>query len=150
MSGGSAEERALQYERWLRAETPMKVFVNDHREGTLDEMLRAEGRGKEEFYARCAECKIEDPLFRWGKQTCIGPGMYCKPCIIKIHWQLPTHMIEKWNENFFVPLMQNELEAEARIQLGHVLGVGCTRSQPAHKDFVVMDVLGIRVVKLSF
>ncbi|KAJ7018785.1 hypothetical protein C8F04DRAFT_976705 [Mycena alexandri] len=128
----------------------MQVFVRNHRDETLDEMLRAEGRGGPSFHSHCAECKREEPLFRCAKQTCIGPGIYCEPCIVKLHRQLPTHMVEKWNGEFFVPMMQKNLNVEARIQLGHIPGTFCGRARPAHKDFVVIDVLGIRVVKLNF
>ncbi|KAJ7121219.1 hypothetical protein C8R46DRAFT_929142 [Mycena filopes] len=128
----------------------MKVFVREHREETLDEMLRAEGRGGREFSERCAECKSSNPLFRCARQTCIGPGMYCEGCVVRLHRQLPTHMIERWNGDFFVPMMQSALEVEARLQLGHVPGNGCPHARPAHKDFVIIDVLGIRVVKLNF
>jgi hypothetical protein len=43
----------------------------------------------------------------------------------------------------------NELDIETRIQLGHLPGSYCPRSRPAHKDFVVIDTLGVRIVKLS-
>ncbi|KAF8209732.1 hypothetical protein K438DRAFT_1571533 [Mycena galopus ATCC 62051] len=128
----------------------MQVFVTQHREETLDEILRGEGRGSADFWARCGRCKGEDPLFRCARQTCIGPAMYCEQCIVDMHSQLPTHMIEKWNGDFFTPLPLSELDIEARIQLGHAPGSYCPRSHPAHKDFVIIDILGIRIVKLSF
>ncbi|KAJ7805243.1 hypothetical protein B0H14DRAFT_2188254, partial [Mycena olivaceomarginata] len=37
-----------------------------------------------------------------------------------------------------------------RIQLGHPPGSYCPRSLPAHKDFVVIDTLGVCAVRLSF
>ncbi|KAJ7133853.1 hypothetical protein C8R46DRAFT_923494 [Mycena filopes] len=129
----------------------MKVFVGQHREETLDEMLRSEGRGSPEFYEQCAGCQSPAPVFRCAKQACIGPGMYCEPCVVQLHRQLPTHLIEKWSEGgFFVPMMQKDLDTDAPFQLGHVAGTGCGRARPAHKDFVIIDVLGIRVVKLNF
>ncbi|KAJ7042214.1 hypothetical protein C8F04DRAFT_946055 [Mycena alexandri] len=128
----------------------MKVFVQKHREETLDEILRLEGRGSADVYSQCAECKSADPLYRCARQTCIGAAMYCERCIVKLHRALPTHLVEMWTGQFFVPLSLNDLGLEARIQLGHPPGVFCPRSRPAHKDFVIIDVLGIRVVKLSF
>jgi hypothetical protein len=72
----------------------MKVFVQNHREETLDEMLRAEGRGSPEFYQACAACKMPNPEYRCARQTCWGPALYCEGCIVNLHQQLPTHMVE--------------------------------------------------------
>ncbi|KAJ7092018.1 hypothetical protein B0H15DRAFT_922120 [Mycena belliarum] len=138
------------FERWEDADNPMKYFVKNCRDEALDEMLRNEGRGLPHLYGTCGECKAADPLFRCARQTCIGPAMYCEPCIVKLHRQLPTHTVEKWTAGFFKPMPLGELDVEARIQLGHIPGTYCPSAQPAHKDFVVMDTLGIRVVKLSF
>ncbi|KAJ7699121.1 hypothetical protein B0H16DRAFT_1349289 [Mycena metata] len=128
----------------------MQVFNKHYRDETLDEMLRAEGRGAERFYRQCARCKCSAPLFRCARQTCLGPALYCEPCVVLQHEQLPTHMIEKWNGVFFEPLPLNELEVEARVQLGHLPGSYCPKATSAHKDFVVIDTLGIRTVKLNF
>ncbi|KAJ7705920.1 hypothetical protein B0H16DRAFT_1345957 [Mycena metata] len=121
-----------------------------HRDETLDEMLRLEGRGSADVYRACAGCKCADPVYRCARQTCVGAAMYCEPCIVNMHRALPTHSVEMWTGEFFVPLSLNDLGLDARIQLGHPPGVFCPRSRPAHKDFVIIDVLGIRVVKLSF
>lgn len=76
---------------------PMKVFVEKHRNEALDEMLRGEGRGSPIFWANCADCGSDNPMFRCARQTCLGPGMYCEQCIISMHRGLPTHMLEvKW------------------------------------------------------
>jgi hypothetical protein len=72
----------------------MKVFVNNHRDKTLDEMLRGDGRGSEGTWAQCARCKAEGPRFRCARQTCLGAAMYCELCIAELHRQLPTHMLE--------------------------------------------------------
>ncbi|KAJ7023225.1 hypothetical protein C8F04DRAFT_970391 [Mycena alexandri] len=128
----------------------MQVFIRGYRDETLDEMLRAEGRGSAEFFKGCAKCKIANPLFWCARQSCIGPGMYCEKCIVEQHRQLPTHMIEKWNGEFFRALPQNKLAVEARLQLGHVPGSYCPKATAAHKDFVVIDTHGIRTVKLNF
>jgi hypothetical protein len=72
----------------------MKTFVHNFREETLDEMLRGEGRGSAKFYEACARCQELDPSFRCARQTCLGPGMYCEGCIVEVHRQLPTHMLE--------------------------------------------------------
>ncbi|KAJ7022283.1 hypothetical protein C8F04DRAFT_1194592, partial [Mycena alexandri] len=118
---------AVHFERWEAADTPMKVFMRYHRDETLDEMIG-----------------------RHLPRICIGAAMYCERCIIHLHRALPTHGIEMWTGEFFVPLSLNDLGLDARIQLGHPPGVFCPRSRPAHKDFVIIDVLGIRVVQLSF
>ncbi|KAJ7075035.1 hypothetical protein B0H15DRAFT_792355 [Mycena belliarum] len=128
----------------------MKVWVTEFRDETLDEMLRGEGRGAPEFYAKCGTCQKPDPLWRCARQTCLGPAMYCEDCIVKMHSQLPTHMVEMWSGGFFIPMPLNELAVEARIQLGHMPGTYCPKARFAHKDFVIIDTLGIRTVKLNF
>ncbi|KAJ7036055.1 hypothetical protein C8F04DRAFT_1181827 [Mycena alexandri] len=143
-------EMAGHFERWSNADFPMQVFIRDFREETLDEMLRAEGRGAERFHRTCARCKVASPLFRCSRQTCFGPAMYCEACVALQHRQLPTHMLEKWNGEFFEPLPLNELDVEARLQLGHVPGSFCPKATPAHKDFTVIDTLGVHIVKLNF
>ncbi|KAJ7603387.1 hypothetical protein DFH06DRAFT_1022305 [Mycena polygramma] len=128
----------------------MKTWVRDFREETLDEWLRGEGRGSPEFYAACGRCKAENPTFRCARQTCFGPALFCEECIMEVHRQLPTHGIEEWNGEFFKQRSLGELEGEARIQLGHLPGKFCLKATKAHKDFVIMDTLGIRTVKLNF
>ncbi|KAJ7712131.1 hypothetical protein B0H16DRAFT_1342977 [Mycena metata] len=128
----------------------MQVFNKHFRDETLDEMLRGEGRGSERFYRECARCKCAAPLFRCSRQTCLGPGMYCVTCVVRQHEQLPTHMLEKWNGQHFEPMTLNELDVEARVQLGHIPGSYCPKATKAHKDFVIIDTLGVRTVKLNF
>ncbi|KAJ7446032.1 hypothetical protein B0H11DRAFT_1930374 [Mycena galericulata] len=79
-----------------------------------------------------------------------GSAMYCERCIAELHRNLPTHMLEKWSGEFFRPVTVGDLDAAVRIQLGHPAGTFCPATKPAHKDFVIMDTLGIRVVKLNF
>ncbi|KAJ7075464.1 hypothetical protein B0H15DRAFT_791789 [Mycena belliarum] len=128
----------------------MSVWAREFRDETLDEMLRGEGRGAPEFYAKCGACKKPDPLFRCARQTCIGPAMYCEDCIVSMHRQLPTHMVEMWSGEFYIPMPMNELQVEARMQLGHAPGTYCPKATSAHRDFVIMDTLGIYTVKLNF
>ncbi|KAJ7737187.1 hypothetical protein DFH07DRAFT_870629 [Mycena maculata] len=113
-------------------------------------MLRLEGRGSPTFHKLCGTCKAPDPLFRCALQTCIGPAMYCEDCVVQMHRQLPTHGIERWNGSFFEPKLLAELHVEARLQLGHAPGTYCPKARRAHKDFVIMDVLGVRTVKINF
>ncbi|KAJ7433022.1 hypothetical protein B0H11DRAFT_1759384 [Mycena galericulata] len=120
------------------------------RDETLDEMLRGEGRGDSNCYESCVGCRAPNPLFRCARQTCFGMGLYCEPCIAEMHRRLPTHMLEKWSGQFFVPMTTAELDVETRIQLGHPTGEYCPAAKPAHKDFVIMDTAGVRVVKLNF
>ncbi|KAJ7030300.1 hypothetical protein C8F04DRAFT_961867 [Mycena alexandri] len=127
---------------------PMKVFVEKFRDETLDEWLRLEGRGSAKFYETCGECKAPNPRFRCARQTCFGPGLYCESCIVKLHRQSPTHMIEVWSDGFFAPRTLDQLDG--RVQLGHVAGTYCPKATSAHKDFVIIDTLGIRTVKLNF
>lgn len=49
-----------------------------------------------------------------------------------------------------MPLTTAELDVEKRLQLGHPVGEYCPTAKPAHRDFVLMDTAGIRVVKLNF
>ncbi|KAJ7184060.1 hypothetical protein C8R46DRAFT_1026074 [Mycena filopes] len=148
---GVAEDSAPivgNFERWDNADFPMKVFVEGYRDEALDEWLRLEGRGSERFYAQCGLCHAVDPTYRCARQTCFGPAMFCKTCIVKLHVQAPMHTIENWSDSFFVPTTLDELGA--RIQLGHAPGSYCTKATPAHKDFVIIDTLGVRNVKLDF
>jgi hypothetical protein len=43
-----------------------------------------------------------------------------------------------------------ELSIDARLQLGHAPGTYCPKATKAHKDFVIIDTLGVRTVKLNF
>ncbi|KAJ6544870.1 hypothetical protein DFH09DRAFT_928032, partial [Mycena vulgaris] len=112
--------------------------------------VRGEGRGAPEFYEKCGECREPAPLFRCARQACIGPGMYCEECIVKLHRQLPTHMLEKWSGEFLMLMTLDELTVDARLQLGHRPGTYCPKATPTHKDFVIMVTLGICTVKLNF
>ncbi|KAJ7602815.1 hypothetical protein DFH06DRAFT_1023451 [Mycena polygramma] len=126
----------------------MKTWVLNHRDETLDEMERGEGRGSARFYQACARCKEPDPRFRCARQTRWGPSLYCEECVVEVHRQLPTHL--EWNGDFFDTRSLAELTVEARVQLGHEAGTFCPKATKAHKDFVVIDTLGVRVVKLNF
>ncbi|KAJ7884926.1 hypothetical protein B0H13DRAFT_2343427 [Mycena leptocephala] len=103
------------FERWDNTDFPMRVFVHEHREETLDEMLRAEGRGSSRFHEKC-------------------PAMYCEQCIADLHCQLPMHMLEikEWTGTFFKPTTMDELGIDARLQLGHAPGTYCPKATKAH------------------
>ncbi|KAJ7827784.1 hypothetical protein B0H14DRAFT_2595099 [Mycena olivaceomarginata] len=64
-----------------------KRYVNStwvtHRDEYLDEMLRLEGRGNIEVYSACGSCGAENPAYRCESQTCYGPGMFCRTCIVE-------------------------------------------------------------------
>jgi hypothetical protein len=66
----------------------------EHRDEYLDEMLRMEGRGYPAIHSKCGGCSGADPQFRCEQQTCYGPGLFCKPCIVGRHAALPTHWIQ--------------------------------------------------------
>jgi hypothetical protein len=51
---------------------------------------------------------------------------------------------------FFRPTTVDELNVDARVQLGHMPRTYCPRATKAHKDFVIIDIMGIRTVKLNF
>ncbi|KAJ6485485.1 hypothetical protein DFH09DRAFT_1106210 [Mycena vulgaris] len=144
------EVRGGIYERWDNVDFPMKVWVKNYRDEAVDEMLRTEGRGAAEFHKECGNCKEAEPMFRCSRQTCMGPALYCEKCIARMHRQLPTHMLEKWSGEFFVLMTLDELGVRAPLQLGHAPGKFCPKTTAAHKDFVIIDTLGFRTVKLNF
>lgn len=65
-----------------------------HQDEYLDEMLRLEGRGYLAIYSTCGGCKCPNPTFRCAQQTCYGPALFCKNCIVERHAILPTHWIQ--------------------------------------------------------
>ncbi|KAJ6448608.1 hypothetical protein DFH09DRAFT_965993 [Mycena vulgaris] len=127
----------------------MKVWVKNYRDEAVDEMLRAEGRGAAEFHKECGNCKEAEPMFRCSRQTCMGPALYCEKCIARMHRQLPTHMLEV-SSLTFRRTFTHEMGVRAPLQLGHAPGKFCPKATAAHKDFVIIDTLGIRTVKLNF
>jgi hypothetical protein len=84
---------------WIRAhfitmqDHPMLTWAG-HQDEYLDEMLRLEGRGYPAIYSKCGGCGEADPTFRCAQQTCYGPGLFCKECIVARHAVLPTHWIQ--------------------------------------------------------
>jgi hypothetical protein len=53
-----------------------------------------------------------------------------------------------WNGEYFDRLSLYDLGLV--VQLGHPHGYSCPTSQPAHKDFVVIDLTGIQHVRVNF
>ncbi|KAJ7687895.1 hypothetical protein B0H14DRAFT_3533728 [Mycena olivaceomarginata] len=95
---------------------PMLTWAG-HQDEYLDGMLRLEGRGYPAIYSKCGGCGEADPTFRCAQQTCYGPGLFCKECIVARHAVLPTHWIQEWNGNFFVRRSLKDLGLV--MQLGH-------------------------------
>ncbi|KAF7343966.1 CxC2 domain-containing protein [Mycena venus] len=126
---------------------PMLMWA-DHQNEYLDEMLRLKGRGYPAIYFKCGGCSEADPTFRCAQQTCYGPGLFCKKCIVACHAVLPTHWIQEWNGNFFEQRAPKDLGLV--IQLGHPPGFSCDSPLRAHKNFVVIDVTGIHYVEVNF
>ncbi|KAJ6528208.1 hypothetical protein B0H19DRAFT_1275002 [Mycena capillaripes] len=126
---------------------PMLTWA-EHQDEYLDEMLRLEGRGYHAIYKECGGCKAPNPVFRCAQQTCWGPSLFCKACIVHAHAALPTHWIEEWNGLFFV--RRALIDLGLVVQLGHPVGIGCGNQQEAPKDFVVIDVTGVHKVSLNF
>ncbi|KAF8151201.1 hypothetical protein K438DRAFT_1623891 [Mycena galopus ATCC 62051] len=119
-----------------------------HQDEYLDEMLRLEGRGYPAIHSKCGGCGEADPTYRCAQQTCYGPGLFCKKCIVARHAVLPTHWIQEWNGNFFVRRSLKDLGLV--IQLGHPPGFSCDSPLRAHTHFVVIDVTGIHYVNVNF
>ncbi|KAJ7727800.1 hypothetical protein DFH07DRAFT_757522, partial [Mycena maculata] len=114
----------------------------------LDEVLQLEGRGFANVSSTCGGCGTENPTFHCSRQTCYGPGLFCKECIVEKHGVLPTHWVEEWNGSFFQRRSLHSLGLV--VQLGHPPGYSCTNSTPAHVHFAVIDVTGIHPVRMRF
>ncbi|KAF8209183.1 hypothetical protein K438DRAFT_1572996 [Mycena galopus ATCC 62051] len=125
----------------------MLTWAN-HQDEYLEEMLRLEGRGYQAIYSRCGGCEEAAPTFRCEHQTCHGPSLFCKTCIVERHAVLPTHWIQEWNGGFFK--RRALIDLGLSIQLGHPLGYSCPSPLKAPKDFVVIDVTGVHHVAVNF
>ncbi|KAJ6488781.1 hypothetical protein C8R45DRAFT_826688 [Mycena sanguinolenta] len=119
-----------------------------HQSEYLDEMLRLEGRGYPAIYSKCGGCGEADPKYRCAQQTCYGPGLFCKKCIVSRHHVLPTHWVQEWNGEFFQ--QQSLKDLGLVIQLGHPPGYSCPAPIKSHTNFVVIDVTGIHHVNVNF
>ncbi|KAJ7858079.1 hypothetical protein B0H14DRAFT_2351919 [Mycena olivaceomarginata] len=102
--------------------------------------------------------------YRCAQQTCYGPSLYCKKCIVSRHAALPTHWIQvrdiyfswgrltnylqEWNGSFFVRRTLKSLGLV--IQLGHPVGTGCNNPAKAIVTFTVIDLTGIHNVDANF
>ncbi|KAJ7842077.1 hypothetical protein B0H13DRAFT_2239393 [Mycena leptocephala] len=119
-----------------------------HRDEYLDEMIRLEGRGSSDVYSTCGSCGTVNPAYRCEHQTCYGPGMLCKECIVNMHAVLPTHWIQEWNGDFFERVGLSKLGLV--IQLGHTPGSACMAMQRRKYKFTLIDVTGIHNVVVKF
>ncbi|KAF8122730.1 hypothetical protein K438DRAFT_2004166 [Mycena galopus ATCC 62051] len=132
---------------YKNSDYPMLTWAN-HQDEYLEEMLRLEGRGYQAIYSRCGGCEEAAPTFRCEHQTCHGPSLFCKTCIMERHAVLPTHWIQEWNGGFFK--RRALIDLGLSIQLGHPLGYSCPSPLKAPKDFVVIDVTGVHHVAVNF
>ncbi|KAJ7806522.1 hypothetical protein B0H14DRAFT_2222684, partial [Mycena olivaceomarginata] len=119
-----------------------------HQDEYLDEFLRLEGRGYANIHSKCGGCGKVDPTYRCAQQTCYGPSLYCKACIVSRHTVLPTHWIQEWNGNFFERRTLKSLGLV--IQLGHPPGTGCNNPIKAIVTFTLIDLTGIHNVDVNF
>ncbi|KAJ7803346.1 hypothetical protein B0H14DRAFT_2225232, partial [Mycena olivaceomarginata] len=119
-----------------------------HRDEYLDEMLWLEGRGNIEVYSACGSCGAENPVYRCESQTCYGPGMFCRTCIVECHQVLPTHWIQEWTGEYFERVGLATLGLV--VQLGHTPGSLCPAMHRGRYKFTVIDVNGIHNVAVQF
>ncbi|KAK7018251.1 CxC2 domain-containing protein [Favolaschia claudopus] len=137
----------VRAKRYTNSDLPFQTWVG-LRDEYLDEMLRLEGRGDAEIYAACASCGEADPRYRCENQTCYGPGMFCKSCVVEQHQVLPTHWIQYWADGCFERVSLGELGLV--VQLGHLPGSMCGAMRRGKYKFTVIDVTGIHKVAVQF
>ncbi|KAF8146729.1 hypothetical protein K438DRAFT_2092496 [Mycena galopus ATCC 62051] len=138
---------AAKRKRYDNSDYPLQTWTN-YQDEYLDEMLRLEGRGDPASHLECLSCGTMDPTFRCAQQLCHGAGMFCAKCIVQKHQFLPTHWVEEWNGEYFERRALYDLGLV--VQLGHPPGYSCPTSNPAHKDFVLIDITGIQHIRLHF
>ncbi|KAJ7884013.1 hypothetical protein B0H13DRAFT_1628846 [Mycena leptocephala] len=126
---------------------PFQTWVS-HRDEYLDEMIRLEGRGSSDVYSTCGSCGTANPAYRCEHQSCYGPGMFCKECIVNMHAVLPTHWIQEWNGDFFERVGLSKLGLV--VQLGHTPGSACMAMRRGKQQFTLIDVNGIHNVAIQF
>ncbi|KAG1886404.1 uncharacterized protein F5891DRAFT_1132498 [Suillus fuscotomentosus] len=94
-------------------------------------MIRLEGRCNRLGAQSCSECDCPNPEYRC--RDCLGPELYCSPCILLAH---------KWNGQHFERISLKTLGLH--IQLGHITGQKCLNPRRAfNDDFIVVDTHGI-------
>ncbi|KAJ7767360.1 hypothetical protein B0H14DRAFT_2633088 [Mycena olivaceomarginata] len=142
--GISLKSRRKVYQN---SDFPMLTWA-EHQDEYLDEFLRLEGRGYANIYSKCGGCGKADPTYQCTQQTCYGPSLYCKTCIVSRHAVLPTHWIQEWNGSFFERRALKSLGLV--IQLGHLAGTGCNNPVKAIVTFTVIDLTGIHNVNVNF
>ncbi|KAJ7694007.1 hypothetical protein B0H14DRAFT_2419338, partial [Mycena olivaceomarginata] len=126
---------------------PFQTWVG-HRDEYLDETLRLEGRGDVDVYSFCGGCGKENPVYRCEHQTCYGPGLFCRDCIVARHQVLPTHWIQVGRVSFFKRVGLASLGLV--VQLGHTPGAACTAMRCRKFKFTLIDVTGIHNVAVQF
>ncbi|KAJ7028751.1 hypothetical protein C8F04DRAFT_1212103 [Mycena alexandri] len=137
----------VKAKRYQNSDLPFQTWVG-HRDKYLDETLRLEGRGNFDVYSSCGRCKAANPLYRCEHQSCYGPEMFCKECIVARHEVLPTHWIQEWNGGFFTRVGLSTLGLV--VQLGHTPGSACGAMRRGRYKFTLIDVTGIHNVAVQF
>ncbi|KAJ7794948.1 hypothetical protein B0H14DRAFT_3496550 [Mycena olivaceomarginata] len=134
--------------KWYQnSDLPFQTWVG-HRDEYLDEMLRLEGRGDIDTYTTCGSCGAANPQYRCKLQSCYGPGMFCKSCIVKQHEVLPTHWVQEWNASFFERVGLCNLGLV--VQLGHTPGSSFPSMRRGKFKFMLIDVNGIHNIAIQF
>ncbi|KAG2030871.1 hypothetical protein BDR03DRAFT_936546 [Suillus americanus] len=89
------------------------------------------------------------PILASWQADCFNLQLYCSPCIVQNHIQLPTHHIEEWNGQFFQCVSLKIMGL--RVQLGHAISEQCILPRKAFNDeFVLIDTNGIHEIALDF
>ncbi|KAJ7739347.1 hypothetical protein B0H16DRAFT_1465303 [Mycena metata] len=131
---------------------PLTQWVEDDRDNTLDELLRAEGRGDHRKYSICPRCKQSAAKATYRCEDCVRGGeMLCSGCMVATHIQSPLHRVEMWTGEMFEATTLKALGL--RIQLGHwdPADPRCGAPDPASGEaFVIVDNGGVHEVALDF
>ncbi|KAJ7021992.1 hypothetical protein C8F04DRAFT_972063, partial [Mycena alexandri] len=71
---------------------PLMEWARYDRDTTLEELLRAEGRGDHRSYPVCPRCKVQTAVPTYRCEDCTSGGeMLCQPCIVSTHARIPLH-----------------------------------------------------------
>ncbi|KAJ7050759.1 hypothetical protein C8F01DRAFT_1000163 [Mycena amicta] len=112
----------------------------------LDELARHDSLGLHFEHPSCAACHASDvTLFR-----CLhcGPFLECENCLRLRHQQLPLHIPQVWNGEFwetcslYKPTRPDGVGLRMVFQLGHH-GFACPQPAALEREVVVIDVCGV-------
>ncbi|KAJ7701065.1 hypothetical protein B0H16DRAFT_1748807 [Mycena metata] len=144
------EPRALR-----PSDNPLGEWVRKKKPQTyLDELIQLEGRGEYQADEHCISCRAAPGDYRC--RECFTDDLYCRPCLVAGHQDIPLHGVEMWKDGKFERTTLKTLGL--RIQLGHGKPNNAGPRQgrcanPQHAvddDFVVIDVHRIHEVAVEF